>query len=166
MIDNIFYKNLLKSKRAYKTQSVLDYVLRFLTFGIFSNKRRLEVAKLEYATRVEEHFRYEEIIIKSEQLEKLPNIELLNNIRLGQETNSDINVIIKEEYGNDWDVIREAILIRDSYNCQESDGYCNGVLQVHHITPLSKGGTNQSFNLITLCFYHHSLKHEHMKNKL
>lgn len=166
MITNIFHKNLLKSRKTYKVHRLIDYILRIITFGNFSNKRKLEQAKLEYTTRLSEFFKFQEIQSKSELLEKFPSIEFLNNIRLGKETNSDINVIGREDYGNDWDIIREAILLRDNFQCQESDGYCKGVLQVHHITPLSKGGTNQSNNLITLCFYHHSLKHEHMKNNL
>lgn len=162
----IFHKNLLKSRNNYRIQRIFDYSLRIITFGYISNKRKLEEAKFEYITRLSDYFRYQDIEIKSEIIEKSTNIDSLNNIRLGKETKSFINVIGREDYGNDWGLIRDAILLRDNYQCQESDGYCNGVLQVHHIVPLSKGGTNQPINLITLCFYHHSLKHEHMKNKL
>lgn len=49
--------------------------------------------------------------------------------------------------------IRFEIFKRDSFKCQ----YCGRsapdvVLNVDHITPVSKGGTNDVFNLITSCF--------------
>jgi hypothetical protein len=163
---NIFHSNLSDARKNYKFQEILDYLYRIFSFGIFSNKKNLEKAKEDYTNKLSEYFRYEKIQSRTELLDKLPNIEFLDGIRLGQDTNSEIPVIGREDYGNDWEIIRQAILLRDSHQCQESDGYCSGVLQVHHIIPLTKGGTNQSFNLITLCFYHHSLKHDHMKNRL
>ena len=166
MSTNIFHSNLLGARKNYKFQEILDYLYRILSFGIFSNKKNLEKAKEDYTNKLSEYFRYEKIQSRTELLDKLPNIEFLDGVRLGQDTNSEIPVIGREDYGNDWEIIRQAILIRDSHQCQESDGYCSGVLQVHHIIPLTKGGTNQSFNLVTLCFYHHSLKHDHMKNRL
>ena len=87
-------------------------------------------------------------------------------MRIGANTYSEISVIGREDYGNEWEIVRQVILSRDNHHCQESDGYCSGALDVHHITSLTKGGTNQTHNLITLCRYHHSLKHEHMKRTL
>jgi hypothetical protein len=161
-----FHINLQKARKAYKIQVFLDFSCRILTFGLTSNKKHLEKAKDDLTSKLAEYFRYQQIHNRTELLNSLPSIEFLEGIRLGQDTNSDIAVIGREDYGSDWEIIRQAILLRDNYQCNESDGYCSGVLQVHHIISLSKGGTNQSFNLVTLCFYHHSLKHEHMKSKL
>jgi len=144
----------------------LDFLYHILSFGLISNKKNLERAKDDFAGKLSEYFRYQQIQNRLELLDSLPNIEFLEGIRLGQDTNSNLSVIGRENYGNDWEIIRQAILLRDNYQCQESDGYCSGVLQVHHMIPLTKGGTNQSLNLLTLCFYHHSLKHEHMKSRL
>ena len=166
MSIKIFHINLKKARRAYKIQVFLDFLYLILSFGLTSNKKHLQKAKDEFTSKLAEYFRYQQIQNRTELLDSLPNIEFLEGIRLGQDTNSDISVIGREDYGYDWEIIRQAILLRDNYQCQESDGYCSGVLQVHHMIPLSKGGTNQSFNLITLCFFHHSLKHEHMKSKL
>lgn len=52
--------------------------------------------------------------------------------------------------GNDrtWRKIRERILIRDSYLCQ----YCgNDANTVDHIIPITKGGTDEEFNLTSAC---------------
>jgi len=75
VITNIFHKNLLKSRKTYKVHRLIDYILRIITFGNFSNKRKLEQAKLEYTTRLSEFFRFQEIQSKSELLEKFPSIE-------------------------------------------------------------------------------------------
>lgn len=51
-----------------------------------------------------------------------------------------------------WPQIRQQVLERDRYTCQGRE--CRGeykVLDVHHKIPLSKGGTDDLENLITLC---------------
>jgi hypothetical protein len=55
-------------------------------------------------------------------------------------------------YPGDWDSIRTSALTRDGYRC----GNCGAsgpdvALHVHHIVPLSRGGSNQLSNLRTLC---------------
>ena len=52
--------------------------------------------------------------------------------------------------GNDrtWRKIRERTLIRDGYLCQ----YCgNTATTVDHIVPVTKGGTDEDFNLTSAC---------------
>lgn len=49
--------------------------------------------------------------------------------------------------------LRFELFKRDSFTCQ----YCGRsapevVLEIDHIEPLSKGGTNSAFNLITSCY--------------
>jgi 5-methylcytosine-specific restriction endonuclease McrA len=56
-----------------------------------------------------------------------------------------------------WLVIRSQILLRDHFRCQECGYYKH--LEVHHIIPKSKGGTDDPSNLITLCTRCHEKKH-------
>lgn len=39
----------------------------------------------------------------------------------------------------------------------EMCGWCEASRDIHHIKPVSKGGTHNSFNLITLCPNHHRM---------
>ena len=56
-----------------------------------------------------------------------------------------------------WSEIRNRILARDGYRCQEQGDH-EGRLEVDHIVPLSQGGTNDPSNLITRCARHHKIK--------
>lgn len=64
-------------------------------------------------------------------------------------------------YPEDWDIIRIQVLMRDDYRC----GNCGSTknLHVHHIVPLSRGGTNQLSNLRTICEECHKKIHPHMR---
>lgn len=53
--------------------------------------------------------------------------------------------------------IRSQILLRDGFRCRECNYYKH--LEVHHIIPRSKGGTDDPNNLITLCQRCHRKKH-------
>lgn len=60
----------------------------------------------------------------------------------------------------EWNTLREFIIERDNFTCSKC-GYfsmSNG-LNVHHVKPLSEGGTNSINNLITLCSKCHSTAH-------
>lgn len=49
-----------------------------------------------------------------------------------------------------WKKISKQVFSRDSYTCQ----YClkkGGLLEVDHVTPISKGGSNRLSNLTTAC---------------
>lgn len=163
-MSNPFQIEYFSTKKKLKQCKSVDKLLRILSFGILNNSKRI-VKCLENLKKYEENYnRYEELTKKVEYLTKNDSDFTVDNIRFGKEIYSDISVIGQEEYGPDWDILRQEILERDDYTCQEADGYCMGALQVHHIIPLTKGGTNNGNNLITLCLYHHSLKHEHMKN--
>ena len=67
----------------------------------------------------------------------------------------------KVEYPDNWNELRRAALERDGYECSNCSDY--GKVHVHHIVPLSKGGTNNLKNLITLCEGCHKKLHPHMK---
>lgn len=64
------------------------------------------------------------------------------------------------EYPSNWDEIRAEVLERDSQSCREC-GRTN-LLHIHHLVPLSKGGTNDIENLITLCGNCHQVEHPHI----
>jgi hypothetical protein len=53
--------------------------------------------------------------------------------------------------------LRSQILLRDDFKCQECSYYKH--LEVHHIIPKSKGGSDDPENLVTLCQRCHDRKH-------
>jgi hypothetical protein len=65
-------------------------------------------------------------------------------------------------YPENWQEIRKQALQRDGYRC----GNCGATenLHVHHIVPLSKGGSNSLSNLRTLCKNCHQKLHPHMRD--
>ena len=65
------------------------------------------------------------------------------------------------EYPPDWDFIRKEALDRDNHKCKRCGS--NYSLHVHHIVSLSRGGSNDLSNLITLCEDCHAQCHPHMK---
>jgi len=54
------------------------------------------------------------------------------------------------EYPDDWSDRRKQVLERDGYECQEC-GSSDRTLHVHHVTPISEGGSHRLSNLETLC---------------
>jgi 5-methylcytosine-specific restriction endonuclease McrA len=63
-------------------------------------------------------------------------------------------------YPKNWDNLRWWIKRRDNLKCVECGSQKN--LHVHHIIPLSRGGSNHPSNLQTLCEDCHTEKHPHM----
>ena len=64
-------------------------------------------------------------------------------------------------YPDNWKQLSEAAKHRDGHKC--TDCGASGVeLHVHHVIPLSKGGTNDLDNLATLCRQCHSVIHPRM----
>ena len=52
---------------------------------------------------------------------------------------------------------RRTIYKRDHYRCALCDG-TRGI-QIHHVIPRGRGGSNSNHNLITLCMYCHGIAH-------
>lgn len=67
-----------------------------------------------------------------------------------------------QNYPPDWASIAERIRSRDNHRCRNC-GRTDVLLQVHHIVPLSRGGTNRDENLVTLCDECHKRIHPHMR---
>jgi 5-methylcytosine-specific restriction endonuclease McrA len=71
-------------------------------------------------------------------------------------------------YPDNWDEIRHIVYKRDNYTCQECGAKGKRVggeaeINCHHIVSLSKNGTNDYSNLITLCDDCHTKKHPHLQ---
>jgi hypothetical protein len=62
-----------------------------------------------------------------------------------------------------WLEVRSQILLRDHFRCRECGYYKH--LEVHHIIPKSKGGTDDPKNLVTLCQRCHDKKHGIVRQK-
>lgn len=59
-----------------------------------------------------------------------------------------------------WEVRKGEVFLRDEMQCRYLGfGLCEGPLDVHHIVHRSKGGTDDSGNLILLCRRHHNWMH-------
>lgn len=54
-----------------------------------------------------------------------------------------------------WQHMRALARQRDGGCVHRHQGECHGDLSVHHIIPLSAGGTDELTNLQTLCRHHH-----------
>jgi 5-methylcytosine-specific restriction protein A len=63
-------------------------------------------------------------------------------------------------YDKRWAKIRQRILVRDLYTCQSCGEMLGGKGELHvdHIRPRADGGTDEEWNLQTLCFRCHSRK--------
>lgn len=63
-------------------------------------------------------------------------------------------------YGTDWDKLRRRILQRDRHLCQEClrQGRAVAAKTVDHIVPKARGGTDDDYNLQSLCWPCHRSK--------
>lgn len=67
-------------------------------------------------------------------------------------------------YPPNWEEISREVRERDGYRCTHAGcGETSLALHVHHVIPLSRGGSNALSNLATLCEKHHASKHMHMR---
>jgi 5-methylcytosine-specific restriction endonuclease McrA len=73
----------------------------------------------------------------------------------------------EQDYGDNWDQLRELALIRDHYCCRKCGKSVRGTNKrvVHHIISLSKGGVNALHNLKTECTDCHDKDHPHLQKQ-
>ena len=50
-----------------------------------------------------------------------------------------------------WSKIRHRILMRDGFTCQYCGNDDREKMTVDHVIPISKGGTDEDFNLVAAC---------------
>ena len=64
---------------------------------------------------------------------------------------------VKKRYGRSWKRVRDRFLAQHPL-CEvcQKEGRLTSAEEVHHIVPLSKGGTNATENLMSLCKSCHS----------
>ena len=158
-----FLQDIEESQRRLSFHQRLGAILRVLTLGLVGNRSRISAAKRFVAECESDFAEYQTLNERDTHLNEALDAVSIRGIRVIRYAFADVPVEMQCEYGTDWDVLRDIILERDGYECQEADGRCGGPLQIHHIMLLSKGGNNHHDNLITLCHFHHSLKHEHMR---
>lgn len=70
---------------------------------------------------------------------------------------------MSSRYPDDWNKRRREVYTRDEHVCQNCDRVGgekgDGILQAHHVVPVSKGGVHSKSNLITLCSECHDAIH-------
>lgn len=70
---------------------------------------------------------------------------------------------MSSSYPSDWDSRRKKVYKRDNHtcqNCKRKGGTVNGVeLHAHHVVPVSKNGSHDLTNLITVCADCHNAIH-------
>lgn len=59
-----------------------------------------------------------------------------------------------------WKYLRSIVLAKDSNRCQVAGCPSRLELHVHHMQPVSSGGTHTPDNLVSLCDFHHALEPE------
>lgn len=70
------------------------------------------------------------------------------------------------DYPDNWKDIIKRIKKRDKYRCRKCKKQFKSnspYLKVHHIIPLSRGGTNHDSNLISECSDCHRKEHPHLQ---
>lgn len=75
--------------------------------------------------------------------------------------------IRRADYGEDWERTAKEVLERDNYTCRDCHKPVRrtSLRAVHHIIPLSRGGTNRKSNLKTQCDDCHAKKHPHLQKQ-
>ena len=163
---NIFENDIHEAQKSLEKENKKGFWKKLLTLGILNNDYEIEKAQQDFNNCSHDLKRSIQLKNEANDIDRLEETIFVKGIRISKYTFADVRVLEREDYPQDWQQLRISILERDSFTCQEEDGYCSGPLQIHHIIELSKGGSNNPSNLITLCKYHHSMKHPHMQRNL
>ena len=163
---DLFEKDMCEAEKQLEKENRKGFWKKLLTIGILNNNGEIDKAQQDLNDCNNDLDRSKHLKKEADQIDKLEETIIVQGIRISKYTFADVRVLDKEDYPEDWQQLRISILERDGFSCQEENGYCSGPLQIHHIIELSKGGSNNPSNLITLCKYHHSMKHPHMQRTL
>lgn len=163
---NVFETNLVQCEETLRKAKAVDRITRLLTLGLFSREAKVTEAQRACYSAKTQRDQFNEFTAHATNLDDqlLQTVEL-HGVRVSRNTFADFTRLGAEGYPVDWESIRRSVLERDGFQCTEAAGRCDGPLQIHHIVPLSRGGTNRLENLVTLCLYHHCTKHEHLRAK-
>lgn len=160
MKPDAFDQDLSEAEALLRRAEKVGRVGRLLTLGLWSNQRSIEHARsLRNAAQAHK----EELLRSTSTLSVLrkrmaESLEV-RGVRVAKYVFADLLLDGRQTYGPEWEALRGQILERDERTCQHADGSCRGPLQIHHIVWLSRGGSNDPSNLVTLCRYHHGLQH-------
>lgn len=94
-------------------------------------------------------------------------------VRTGRKNSHGVASIKRDTYNsvngftqkNAWWDLRDEVWARDKGRCRAINGgkVCGAPgSEVHHITPLSRGGSNTKANLIVVCKPCHDKRHTHL----
>lgn len=74
--------------------------------------------------------------------------------------------VVKKKYGTQWRKIRERYVLKHPY-CEQclKEGRMTPVDEVHHKVPVSRGGTNDEVNLMSLCRSCHNKMHHDLGDR-
>lgn len=163
---NIFENDISEAKKSFDKEKRRGFWKKLFTIGILNNDYEIKEAQKYLNNCSQDLGKSQQLKTEASNVDKFEETIIFQGIRISKYTFADIRVLGKEDYPEEWQQLRISILERDNFSCQEEDGYCNGPFQIHHIIELSKGGSNNPGNLITLCKYHHSMKHPHMQRNI
>lgn len=162
---NLFENDVCEAKINLKREKYNGFWKKLLTLGLLDNDSKITEAQHYLDSCSHDLCRSKLLQSEADDIDQFEETIILKGIRVSKYTFADARVLGRDDYPQDWQQLRVLILERDSFCCQEEDGCCSGPLQIHHVLELSKGGSNNASNLITLCKYHHSTKHSHMQRK-
>lgn len=155
-----FFDDIAVAERMEKSAKMWGTLGAFFTLGLWANERGIAQARGEVADARRDAKALAALQTDVARLHVfLDEAVEENGVRVALCIFPDVALDGRQTYGPFWQSIRGAVLQRDHYTCQHEDGCCAGPLQIHHIRLLSKGGTNDLLNLVTLCRYHHGLQH-------
>lgn len=157
------YKRELKDAAYLPFQTrLVNWLISLISFGLaHPSEQEVEIEN----KRNEIHQTFCELIDKIEK----EIAHSYTNLKAISELNQKFTISIKNSiasggYPSNWEEISRSVRERDGYHCRYPG--CGGtglILHVHHIIPLSQGGSNTLSNLVTLCEKHHIAKHPHMR---
>ena len=164
-MTDIFIKTFNADKAEFHKQQKIGKVIKLITLGLLNNDRNIQKARSKLVESQKLLKRKEQLFSIATKYDHFEETIKISGVRISKYSFADLSVLGTDTYPENWYQLRQEILERDNYQCQLADGYCNGPLQIHHKIELSKGGSNNSSNLITLCKYHHYKQHAHLNGR-
>lgn len=157
------YKRELANAARIPFQTMLaDWLIALISFGFIQpSNRQIEIE----SKRKRVHQTFCELIDKIEKDIAQISSDFQQVSKLEHQFTISIKLGVRADgYPSNWEDISRAVRERDGYHCTHSGcGVTGLILHVHHVIPLSQGGSNALSNLVTLCEKHHIAKHPHMR---